>query len=90
MSSPNVIIRGFYYGTESKNKEIAWKRNFYSSQSSSSDYMHYIDNGVKAGVVQDYMDYAGNREKSSGVFSRNGLLTSTDKKEIRKKLKNTR
>jgi len=81
--TPNVIYRAHYYGPGSK------KRNYYSSKDSSSDYMKYVDTGVKSGKYQDYMDYAGNREKSSGVFSRNGLLTTDEKKVMREKLSMT-
>lgn len=44
MSSPNVIIRSFYYEAESKNVDVASKIAFYSSNSGlSGDYLHYID-----------------------------------------------
>jgi hypothetical protein len=81
--TPNVIYRTRYYGPGSR------KRNYYSSKDSSSDYLKYVDTGVKSGKYQDYMDYAGNREKSSGVFSRNGLLTMDEKKVMREKLSTT-
>lgn len=66
-------------------------RSFYSSsvKGSGYDYMTYVDTGVKAGKVQDYMDYAGNPEKSSGVFSRNGLLSPKEKAKFRKELRTT-
>ena len=81
--TPNVIYKTRYYGPGSR------KRNYYSSKDSSSDYLKYVDTGVKSGKYQDYMDYAGNREKSSGVFSRNGLLTMDEKKVMREKLSTT-
>lgn len=37
----------------------------------------------------DYLDYAGDEEKSSGVFDANGLLSKSDKKALREKLHGT-
>lgn len=96
MSSPNVVIMAHYYPNEervSSNpafKDTLGKREYYSSNKSNGDYINYIDRGIKAGEVSDYMDYAGNREKSSGVFSTNGILTEEQKSEVREKLRKTK
>ena len=99
MSPPNVLIRLKYYKPEDAdlspdnpiNQKKIKNRNYYSSnQSNGEDYMEYMDKGVKAGEVYDYMSYAGNEEKSSGVFGKDGLLTEEQKKEIRKNLRETK
>ena len=99
MSPPNVLIRLKYYKPEDAelspdnpiNQRKIKNRNYYSSkQSNGEDYMKYMDKGAKAGEVYDYMSYAGNEEKSSGVFGKDGLLTEEQKKEIRKSLRITK
>ena len=99
MSPPNVLIRRKYYKPEDAdlspdnpiNQKKIKNRNYYSSnQSNGEDYMKYMDKGAKAGEVYDYMSYAGNEEKSSGVFGKDGLLTEEQKKEIRKNLRETK
>lgn len=50
--------------------------------------MRYIDKGSKAGYP-DYMDYADNKEKSLGVFGKDGMLSVSQKKELLKCLKTT-
>jgi len=82
-SSPNVLVRVRYYDKGSD------KRGFYASEKTNDDYLGYIDSGHKAGKYSDYMDYQGNREKTTGVFSTNGLLTPEEKANVRKMLKAT-
>lgn len=81
MSIP-VIARVHYYSPDSK------KRSFYSS-SSSNDYMTYIDKGIDAGrgADRDYMEYMGNPDKSTGVFDCKGILDNTQRKGLRKQLR---
>lgn len=81
--TPNVFFRAHYY--TKKSKEYA----FYSSQKSNSDYLNYIDKGIRQGRPIDYVAYAGNPEKSSGLFGPNGLLSFKDKMKVRKTLKAT-
>lgn len=84
MPTPNVLARIHYYEVGSKG------RDFYSS-SKKDDYLNYIDKGIKSDkAVRDYIDYAGNEEKSSGLFWQNGMLSDSDKKELRKKLRSTK
>lgn len=82
MATPNVLVRLHYYEKGSKG------RDFYSSEKK-DDYLNYIDKGIKASKVKDYLDYAGDKEKSSGLFNASGLLSNDDKKEIRKELRKT-
>ena len=84
MPTPNVLARIHYYEVGSQG------RDFYSS-SKKDDYLNYIDKGIKSDkAVRDYIDYAGNEEKSSGLFWQNGMLSDADKKELRKKLRSTK
>ncbi len=98
MSGPNVVLRVRYYrsgdanldSSKVKNIKKINSRKFYSSNvKDGSDYMNYIDDGIKQGNGFDYIDYMGNTTKSSGVFSKNGLLTDKEKEEIRKLLRKT-
>lgn len=84
MPTPNVLARIHYYEAGSDG------RDFYSS-SKKDDYLNYIDKGIKSDkAVRDYVDYAGNEEKSSGLFWQNGMLSDADKKGLRKKLRSTK
>lgn len=78
---PNVIVRLKYYGKEHP------RRAFYAS-GQTEDYLRYVDKGGKAGYA-DYLGYADNREKSCGVFGKDGTLSPAQKKELRKVLKTT-
>ena len=83
MPTPNVLARIHYYDVGSEG------RDFYSS-SKKDDYLNYIDKGIKSDQpIRDYVDYAGNEEKSSGLFWQNGMMSAEDKKELRKKLRST-
>ena len=83
MATPTVLIRFHYYKPDSS------KRSSYGSANKENDYLNYVDTGVKSGKYQDYMDYSGNKEKSSGVFNQNGLLSEKEKKEVRETLRNS-
>lgn len=84
MSVP-VIARVHYYAPSSD------RRNFYSS-GSSNDYISYIDKGIDSGrgADRDYMEYMGNPDKSTGVFSDKGILSFEEKKELRNMLRNAK
>lgn len=99
MSTPNVVLRLRYYQPQDANLDVSNPinekkvnaRNYYSSNTGDgSDYMNYIDDGIKAGNGFDYMDYVGNNEKSSGVFGKNGLMSVEEKKEVRNLLRKTK
>ena len=79
---PNVFARGEYYGKDSPH------RAFYDS-TQKDDYIAYMDKGIKSTVGIDYLDYAGNEEKSSGIFNALGTLTKADRKALREKLRAT-
>ena len=51
--------------------------------------MSYVDTGSIDNTQTDYTKYVGNSEKSCGVFSKDGLLTDEQKRELREQLRNT-
>ena len=83
--SPNVLVLLRYHAKGGKD------RDFYSSkdEGTSHDFLNYVDTGSKDGVPKDYIAYAGNPEKSQGVFNEKGLLTQEGKKKLRKELRST-
>ncbi len=53
------------------------------------DFDEHVVQPIKTIHPKDYMDYVGNYEKTKGVFSKDGFLTSKEKKEIREFLRTT-
>ena len=81
--SPNVLVRIHYYEKGSEG------RDFYSS-SKKDDYVNYVDKGVRQTLsIKDYVDYADDKDKSSGIFNSKGLVSATDKKALRERLRST-
>ncbi len=94
MSVPNVNCKiAFVENEETLAKsarlmeKYGAKRKFYSCNQT-QDYLTYVDTGSKQKL--DYVAYSGDREKSSGVFGKNGLLTFKERKELREKLRTTK
>ncbi len=82
--TPNITAMLHYYDVGSKHRDFL-------SSSSKDDYLGYIDKGIKStDEFRDYVDYAGNPEKSSGVFNQDGLMDQISKKELRKQLRETK
>ena len=86
---PNVNIFLHYYNSHGGSKEYQNKRQFYSSNTN-KDYMNYILTGINDTKKFDYLSYMNNKDKSAGVFGKNGLLTSDERKEIRQALRKTK
>ncbi len=83
-TTPDITAMIHYYEENSNHRDFL-------SSSKKDDYLGYIDKGIKStDEFRDYLDYAGNPEKSSGVFNQYGLLNSSDKKELREQLRNTK
>ena len=61
------------------------ERKFYSCRQT-DDFLKYVNKGITAG---DFLGYAGNPEKSSGLFGEGGLLTAKQIKELRQMLRTT-
>lgn len=62
------------------------KRAFYSCNDKNA-YIDYVHTGTKP---KDYIDYAGNEEKSQGLHSLNGKMTDKERRELKKQLRNTK
>lgn len=78
----------YYYPSYSK-KENQTKRDFYSSKNK-DDYVGYISKGIKDNLPKDYVDYMDNKEKTNGIFGKNGLMNKQDLSLLRKDLRNTK
>ena len=76
-----------FYRPENSNDFYVEKRKYYSSNKA-KDYINYIQTGIDE--FKDYVSYASNKEKSSGIFNQNGLLSDKDKKELREQLRETK
>lgn len=92
MGVPNVLFSiGYAPNDETLNRlhkvkpKYLAERKFYSCRQN-NDILKYINRGIDEG---DFLGYAGDREKSSGLFSECGLLTKKQLKELRTLLRNT-
>lgn len=94
MSVPNVNCKILFVENEETlsrspalNAKYGDKRNFYSCKQS-QDYLTYVATGTTQKL--DYIEYSGDKEKSSGVFGKDGLLTAYQRKQLRKQLRETK
>ncbi len=62
------------------------KRAFYSCNDKNYTYIDYVHTGTKP---KDYIDYAGNEEKSEGLFSLNGKMRDKERRELKQQLRKT-
>lgn len=92
MGVPNVLFSiGYAPNNETLNRlrvvkaKYITERKFYSCQQT-DDFLKYVNKGIGAG---DFLGYAGNPEKSSGLFGAGGLLTARQIKELRQMLRTT-
>ena len=69
-------------------KRYYGKRQFYSCQDPSYNYVGYVNNGSEKKL--DFVEYSGNKEKSTGVFDSNGICSKERIKELKNGLKNTK
>ncbi len=81
---PNVVAMLHYYEKGSQG------RDFYSSDKK-DDYVGYVDKGIRQTEEKpnEYLGYADNPEKSSGVFNAKGQISGPEKKALRKRLRET-
>lgn len=91
MGVPNVlVIMGYAPNSDAmsrfpmKSKYIA-ERRFYSCRQN-NDILKYVNHGIDEG---DFLGYAGDKEKSSGIFGANGLFTKKAIKDLRSMLRTT-
>lgn len=95
--APNVLVRIKYITPPKENcsssnlhEQIHRSRWQFYSSNQKNDYLGYMDTGAKAEMAPyDYVSYADNHEKSQGVFSKNGLLTDNEKRQLRNQLRQT-
>ena len=92
MGVPNVLVSiGYAPNDETLNRVHTVKpkylaeRKFYSCRQN-NDFLKYVNHGIDEG---DFLGYAGDREKSSGIFGANGLLTKQAIKDLRSMLRTT-
>lgn len=85
--TPNVNFFLNFYGPNNSTDFYKEKRKYYSSNKA-KDYINYIQTGIEE--FKDYVEYANNKEKSSGIFNQNGLLSDKDKKQLREQLRETK
>lgn len=92
MSVPNVLFSiGYAPNNETLSRlrvvkaKYITERKFYSCQQN-NDFLKYVNQGMKEG---DFLGYAGNPEKSSGLFGAGGLLTAKQIKVLRQMLRTT-
>lgn len=97
LRTPNVIIKMRYAGNmtdiakiQDKDKQAKYARfrQFYSC-AKGGNYVNYISGGIEESKILDYLAYAGNSEKSAGVFNQNGLMDNGQLKELKKDLRKT-
>lgn len=93
MSVPNVNCKLLFVeseGTLAKspalNAKYGDKRTFYSCKQT-QDYLTYVATGTMQKL--DYIEYSGDKEKSSGVFGKNGLLNFGQRRQLRAQLRAT-
>lgn len=94
MITPNVVLlinysltRDNYNSQTKKNIKYIKERDFYSCNQEYS-YVTYVNKGSKEKL--DYVDYSGNKEKSSGVFNEQGLLCKGDIHKLKERMANTK
>lgn len=92
MGVPNVLVSiGYAPNDETLNRlrfvkpKYLAERRFYACRQQ-DDFLKYVNKGIDAG---DYLGYAGNPEKSSGIFNARGLVKKSQIKELRTLLRST-
>src|SRR5574344_2329200 len=93
MSEPitdNVnLFCNYYKPKEQYNEyqnEYATHRDFVSCNND-YNYVSYVDTGATNKVPKYYTEYVGNKEKSCGAFNQDGIMSDTQKRELRECLR---
>ena len=93
MSTPNVNFFihyvPYHLGKSLKDVSVSKyerERGFYGCRGSYNQ-VEYVHKGSKEKL--DYVEYSGNNEKSSGVFTEKGLLSDSEKLELKHRLAKT-
>ncbi len=92
MSVPNVLVSiGYAPNNDTLNRlhtvkpKYLAERKFYSCRQN-NDILKYVNRGIDEG---DFLGYAGDKEKSSGIFGANGLFTKKAIQDLRSMLRTT-
>lgn len=86
--TPNVNFMLDFLLPKYEDKFKQDQRNYYSSNKY-NDYVKYVETGIKDLKNLDYVEYANNDTKSSGIFDEYGKLDRTDIANLRKDLRET-
>ena len=85
---PNVNFMLNYYLPHYEDEAKQDERNYYSSRKY-NDYVKYVSTGIKDLEKIDYVEYANNDTKSSGIYNENGKLSKEQIKILREHLHDT-
>lgn len=85
---PNVNFMLNYYLPHYEDEDKQDERNYYSSRKY-NDYVKYVSTGIKDLEKIDYVEYANNDTKSSGIYNENGKLSKEQIKILREHLHDT-
>ncbi len=87
---PNVNFMLEFYLHEYKNNPTMQDKRTYYSSNKYNDYIKYVSTGIQDLKNIDYVEYANNRTKSSGIFNQNGKLNREQIATLRKDLRATK
>ncbi len=87
-SVPNVIYKQEFLLPKYEDEQMQDKRNYISSKKY-NDYLKYIATGIKDLEKLDFVEYANNNTKSSGIFNQNGKMSKKDIANVREDLQVT-
>lgn len=86
--TPNVNFMLKFYLPNYDDPHKQDDRAYYSSNKN-NDYLKYVDTGIKDLKNIDFVEYANNSSKSSGIFNASGRMKKDEIKELRKNLRKT-
>lgn len=85
---PNVTFMLEYFLPHYKDKKMQDKRQYYSSNKY-NDYIKYVSTGIGDLKNIDFVEYANNKTKSSGIFNKDGKMKRNQIADVRKQLRET-
>lgn len=85
---PNVVYKQEFFLPHYEDEKRQDRRNYISSNKY-SDYLKYVATGIRDLEKLDFVEYSNNHEKSTGIFSVNGIMNKEQIAEFRKNLRET-
>ena len=76
------------YADKEKYAKYIEQRKFFSSNKE-KDFVNYVETGAQDEVVNDFVAYATNKDKSKGIFNNNGLMQPNQLNALRQDLRAT-